>query len=103
MSADEQPPARQERTQGVTTERIVVGHSTQEEVMELLGVPDSLHRTGEREIWTYEESMYEVESGSGYFTVLRDGGGAAARPRMLIVCFNERDIVSDYRVDSARR
>lgn len=94
-------------TQGNIQMNLVVGTTTKAEVLENFGSPNITTRDGAgREVWTYQRSAQISQSSnkSGYWTVLLLGGSgdssgfeSSSRMITLIIKFDEKDIVSDFR------
>ena len=94
-------------THGQVQMRLVVGETTQAEVIEHFGAPNVTSRTGEgTERWTYQRAAQVRQSGvrEGGWTILFAGQSgasaqAASSSRMitLIIDFDERGVVSDFR------
>lgn len=86
---------------------IVKNETTQAEVIEVFGPPDLVTHRDDVQIWTYDKIRYDIEQSQGYFTVLIAGGGgsrtrSSSTSTMLIVYFNQNDIVTDYRMHLSR-
>jgi len=102
------PPATQSNlTPGMAKKFIVKGKTTQAEVTEIFGPPDLVTHKDQMEMWTYDKIRYDVESSSGYLTVILAGFGGArttssSTSTMLIIYFGEKDIVKDYRMQVTR-
>lgn len=96
-----------ELTQGNVQLHVQVGRTTKAEILENFGAPNITTRDGSgREVWTYQRSGQASQSGNrtGYWTILfagQSGGtsGFESTSRMitLIIKFNSRDVVSDFR------
>lgn len=101
------PATESNLTAGMAKKTIVQGKTTQAEVMEVFGPPDLLtHRDG-LQIWTYDKIRYDIQSSSGYFTVLIAGAGSgrstsSSTSTMLIIYFDDKDVVRDYRLNVTR-
>ncbi|MHC4992851.1 MAG: hypothetical protein ACYTGC_17910 [Planctomycetota bacterium] len=96
---------RSELTPGGVKRNIVKGETTQAECLEVFGPPDLVtHRDG-MQIWTYDKTSYDYQKESGYFTVILYGVGgdrirSSSKSTMLILYFDEADIVQDYRLSA---
>lgn len=94
-------------TAGMAKGTITKGETTQAEVMEVFGPPDLVTHRDDLQIWTYDKISYNVESRRGYLNVLI-AGQTRARSRssststMLILYFDDQDIVQDYRLSVTR-
>ncbi|MCB4743459.1 MAG: hypothetical protein LGB07_01000 [Sulfurovum sp.] len=86
---------------------LVTGKTTKAEVLENFGSPNITTRDGGgREVWTYQRTaqVSQSSSQSGYWTIILAGqsgnaSGFESSSRMitLIIKFNSRDIVTDFR------
>lgn len=94
-------------TQGNVQMNLKVGETTKNEVLEVFGAPNITTRdaTGS-EVWTYQRHarVSQSSASSNYWTVLLVGGGQSAagfsetsRTMTLIIKFDGRDVVSDFR------
>lgn len=94
-------------TPGMTKSYIHRGKTTQTEVLEIFGPPDLVtHREG-KDVWTYDKISHEVSTAGGYLTILFAGvaGGErveSSKSVMLIIYFDENDIVIDYKLSAAK-
>lgn len=96
-----------ELTQGNVQLHVQVGRTTKAEILDNFGAPNITTRDGSgREVWTYQRSGQASQSGSrsGYWTILfagQSGGNSgfesSSRMMTLIIKFNSRDVVSDFR------
>jgi len=94
-------------TQGNVQMSIKVGTTTKSEIIESFGSPNITTRDGSgKEVWTYQRSAQIAQSSSksGYWTILLAGqsGGSSgfessSRMITLIIKFNEKDIVADFK------
>ncbi|MCB4776044.1 MAG: hypothetical protein LGB73_04630 [Sulfurovum sp.] len=94
-------------TQGNIQMNLVTGKTTKAEVLENFGSPNITTRDGGgREVWTYQRTaqVSQSSSQSGYWTIILAGqsgnaSGFESSSRMitLIIKFNSRDIVTDFR------
>jgi len=94
-------------TQGNVQMSIKVGTTTKAEIIESFGSPNITTRDGSgKEVWTYQRSAQIAQSSSksGYWTILLAGqsGGSSgfessSRMITLIIKFNEKDIVADFK------
>ncbi|MHC4652863.1 MAG: hypothetical protein ACYTES_18640 [Planctomycetota bacterium] len=89
------------------TVTIVKGETTQAECLEVFGPPDLVtHRDG-MQIWTYDKTSYDYEKGGSYFTVILYGISgdhvrSSSKSTMLILYFDDADIVQDYRLSAVK-
>ncbi|MCB4747126.1 MAG: hypothetical protein LGB54_00825 [Sulfurovum sp.] len=94
-------------TQGNIQMNLVTGKTTKAEVLENFGSPNITTRDGGGcEVWTYQRTaqVSQSSSQSGYWTIILAGqsgnaSGFESSSRMitLIIKFNSRDIVTDFR------
>ena len=94
-------------TQGNVQMSIKVGTTTKAEIIESFGSPNITTRDGSgKEVWTYQRSAQIAQSSSksGYWTILlagqsRGSSGFESSSRMitLIIKFDEKDIVADFK------
>lgn len=104
---DSQPASQSNLTPGMAKRTMVKGQTTQAEVLEVFGPPDLVtHRDG-LEIWTYDKTRYDVQSSGGYFTILIAGAASqrvtsSSVSTMLIVYFDENDVMRDYRLNTVK-
>ena len=94
-------------TAGMAKKTIVKGQTTQAEIMETFGPPDLLTHKDDMQIWTYDKIRYDIQSSEGYLTVLIAGvaGGStrwSSTSTMLIIYFDSKDVVKDYRLSVTR-
>ena len=103
-TAETQPSAL---TPGTVKRTIVKGETTQAECLEVFGPPDLVtHRDG-MQIWTYDKTSYDYEKSGSYFTVILYGVGgdrvrSSSKSTMLILYFDDADIVQDYRLSAVK-
>lgn len=103
------PPTATESnlTAGMAKRTITKGTTGQAEILEVFGPPDLVTHRDDMQIWTYDKIRYDVQSSSGYFTVLVAGssGGrstSSSTSTMLILYFDKNDVVQDYRMSVTR-
>jgi outer membrane protein assembly factor BamE (lipoprotein component of BamABCDE complex) len=94
-------------TAGMVKKTVAKGETTQTEVLEIFGPPDLLTYKDGNEVWTYDKTTYDIERTSGYFTVLLAGGDrkhvrSSSRSTMVIIYFDENDVVRDFRLSVVR-
>jgi hypothetical protein len=92
-------------TPGAVKMNVVPGETTQTQVLEAFGPPDVLTHKDGHDVWTYDKTTYDFETHGSYFTVLIAGtssqsGRSSSRSTMLILYFDDKDVVSDYRLSS---
>jgi hypothetical protein len=94
-------------TPGTVKRTIVKGETSQADCLEVFGPPDLVtHRDG-MQIWTYDKTSYEYEKSGSYFTVILYGVSgdrirSSSKSTMLILYFDDADIVQDYRLSAVK-
>ena len=106
-SKEKDPAERSNLTAGMAKKTIVKGQTTESEVLEVFGPPDLVTHRDNLQIWTYDKLRYDVENSGGYLTIgLAGVGGGGSKSSststMLIIYFDERDVVRDYRMNVTR-
>lgn len=86
---------------------LITGKTTKAEVLEKFGSPNITTRDGAgREVWSYQRAAQVAQSSSksNYWTIIFAGGSnnaggfeSTSRMMTLIIKFNSKDIVSDFR------
>lgn len=105
-------------TPGSAKKNIQVGCTTQAEVIEVFGSPNIITRNDQGEVWVYDKISNRSTSaafgigggggaGSGGGGGGLAGGGFGSSERsettvMLIIYFNDQDIVRDYRIKQTK-
>lgn len=94
-------------TQGNVQLNLQVGVTTKAEVLEKFGSPNITTRDGGgQEVWSFQRmaTVSQSSSSSSYWTILLAGGSRSAegfsqssRTMTLIIKFDNRDVVSDFR------
>ncbi len=94
-------------TQGNVQMNLIVGQTSKAEVLKHFGAPNITTRDGAgREVWTYQRAAQISQSSnqSGYWTIILAGqssrsSGFESSSSMitLIIKFDEKDVVSDFR------
>lgn len=94
-------------TQGNVQMNLAVGKTTKAEVLETFGSPNITTRDGAgREVWTYQRAAQATQSSSqeGYWTIILAGQSKSAagfetssRMITLIIKFDDKDVVTDFR------
>ncbi len=94
-------------TAGEVKRQIVKNETTQAEILEYFGSPNltSINRDGE-EVWSYNKMRYETMRGSEGFSLILIGGSKAVSAATtksfdLIITFDSKDVVKDYKVIQA--
>lgn len=98
-------------TQGNVQLNLQVGETSKAEVLEKFGSPNITTRDASgSEVWSYQRhaTVAQSSSSSNFWTILLAGGGSSAsgfsqsmRTMTLIIKFDEKDIVSDFRSRSS--
>lgn len=93
-------------TSGNVSMNLVVGQTTQAQVLEVFGAPNIVTMDGERNtVWSYQRhaTVTQASGGSNYWTVVLLGGGQYAegfqetqRTITLIIKFDKNNVVSDF-------
>ena len=83
------------------------GKTSQAEVQEAFGTPDLVTHKDGQEIWTYDKTTYEYERRSDYATAIFFGQSgdrvrSNSKSTLLMVYFNDKDIVTDYRLSAIK-
>ena len=94
-------------TAGIAKKTITKDQTTQAEVMEVFGPPDLVTHKDDMQVWTYDKIRYDIQSSGSYFTVLLYGTEnsklkSSSTSTMLIIYFDNQDIVRDYRLNVTR-
>ena len=87
--------------------KIVKGQTKQSEIMEVFGPPDLVTHKKDLQVWTYDKIRYDIHQSDTYWTVLLGGASdtymkSGSTSTMLIIYFNNDDIVQDYRMNVTR-
>jgi len=100
----ERPTTESNLTPGMAKSTIVKGQTTQAEVMEVFGPPDLVTHKDDMQIWTYDKIAYDFEETEGMVTLFRQGRRtrSTSTSTMLIVYFDEQDVVRDYRMSTIK-
>ena len=96
-----------ELTQGMVQMNVEVGKTTKTDILETFGAPNITTRdsTGD-EVWTYQRQAQTNQSSSqsGYWTIILAGKTSEAsgfetssRMMTLIIKFDKKDIVTDFK------
>ncbi len=94
-------------TPGSVKINIVKGQTTQTQILEAFGPPDLVTHKDGQDVWTYDKTTYDYHHQWGYLTVLFAGTGgdrvrSSSRSTMLIIYFDARDTVTDYRLSALK-
>ncbi|MHC4548167.1 MAG: hypothetical protein ACYTEZ_05255 [Planctomycetota bacterium] len=115
----EPPPSESNLTPGMAKRHILKDRTTQAEIMEIFGPPDLVTHKDDLQVWTYDKIRYDIERTSGGLAVVVGGGGggvgagggghysksrtrSSSTSTMLIIYFDAKDIVRDYRMQVTR-
>tara|TARA_Y100001970_G_C13763996_1_gene617171 strand:+ start:258 stop:650 length:393 start_codon:yes stop_codon:yes gene_type:complete len=88
-------------TAGMISLKIKKGETLQSDILEVFGPPDQTTHKGNMKVWTYDKISYSVRSdagGLGFYSASSTRSQSVST--LLILYFNESDIVVDYRFDS---
>ena len=96
-----------ELTQGMVQMNLEVGKTTKADVLETFGAPNITTRDSSgNEVWTYQRQaqVSQSSSSSGFIFVIIAGKSAEAsgfetssKMMTLIIKFNEKDVVTDFK------
>ena len=96
-----------ELTQGMVQMNLEVGKTTKAEVVETFGAPNITTRDGDgNEVWTYQRQaqVNQSSSNSGFIFVIiagksssTSGFESSSRMMTLIIKFDNKDIVADFK------
>src|SRR5262245_37328259 len=83
------------------------GKTSQAEVQEAFGTPDLVTNKDGQEIWTYDKTTYDYERRSDYATAIFIGQSgdrvrSSSKSTLLMVYFDSKDIVVDYRLSAIK-
>jgi outer membrane protein assembly factor BamE (lipoprotein component of BamABCDE complex) len=104
---DPTPAQKSALTPGGVKLNLVKGQTTQAQVLEAFGTPDLVTHNGDQWIWTYDKTSYEYERRSDYATAIFVGQSgdrvrSSSKSTLLIVYFNDKDIVTDFRMSAIK-
>ncbi len=90
-------------TSGMTKKYIKPGVTTQQEVLEIFGPPNLITSNNGRDVWTYDKMSRNFSDSGGYLTIFLAGWSghrsqSSSRSAMLMVYFDDHDVVKDYRL-----
>ena len=91
-------------TPGEVKRQITKGETTQAEILSVFGSPNLVTQNKEgKEVWAYNRMSYETFSGGEGATLILIGGSKAVTTATtksfdLILTFDEKDVVEDYKV-----
>ncbi len=98
-----QPATESNLTAGMVTLTIEKGQTDQATVLEVFGPPDQVTHRDDKQIWTYDKVRYRTRVSAGtlifYEAASRTSESVST---LLILYFNDDDIVYDYRLDTYR-
>jgi outer membrane protein assembly factor BamE (lipoprotein component of BamABCDE complex) len=83
------------------------GKTKQQDVLNAFGTPDLVTHKDGQDIWTYDKTSYDYEKRSDYATLILIGQGgdrvrSSSHSTMLIVYFDQRETVTDYRLSAIK-
>lgn len=92
---------------GAVKMKIVKGQTSQTQIIEAFGTPDLVTHKDGQDVWTYDKTTYDYQKESNYLTVIFAGAGgdrvrSSSRSTLLIIYFDDRDLVSDYRLSALK-
>ena len=101
------PAQKSSLTPGGVKLTLTKGQTTQVEVQEAFGTPDLVTHKDGQEIWTYDKTTYEYDRRSDYATLILIGQSgdrvrSSSKSTLLIVYFNDKDVVTDYRLSAIK-
>jgi len=104
---DDIPTKQAALTPGGVKLNLVKDQTSQAEVQEAFGPPDLVTHKDGQQIWTYDKTNFDWEKRSDYATLILIGQGgdrvrSSSRSTLLIVYFNDKDIVTDYRLSAIK-
>lgn len=94
-------------TTGEAKKNIIKGQTTQSEIMQVFGSPNLVTRNSDgEEVWSYNRMSYDSNSSASSSWFILFGGSNAtsstgSKSFDLIITFDDRDVVSDYKVIAA--
>lgn len=105
------PEQKSNLTVGIIKKEIIKGKTTQSEIMELFGAPNIITTNSKgNEVWNYSKSSYQsgaTNKSSGWSLILAGGSknsvlsNSSTASLDLIIIFNSKEIVEDYKVISS--
>lgn len=106
-----EPEQKSNLTVGMIKTKIIEGKTTQDEVLKLFGAPNIITTNSEgKEVWNYNKSSYQsaAQGKSSGWTLLLAGNSkssvlatSSTASMDLIITFNKKNIVENYKVISA--
>jgi hypothetical protein len=101
------PGQKSALTPGGVKLTLTKGQTTQAQVLEAFGTPDLVTHNGDQWIWTYDKTSYEYDRRSDYATAIFVGQSgdhvrSSSKSTLLIVYFNDKDIVTDFRMSAIK-
>jgi outer membrane protein assembly factor BamE (lipoprotein component of BamABCDE complex) len=106
-------------TPGMVKKQVIVGKTDQAEIMEIFGPPDLITKKGDYEMWGYDKISREAAYTA--FGMGVGGGGAvgagglgglagfgtgygtqSTKTIFLLIYFDQKNIVSDYKLSATR-
>lgn len=106
-----EPEQKSNLTVGMIKTKIIEGKTTQDEVLKLFGAPNIITTNSEgKEVWNYNKSSYQsgAQGKSSGWSLLLAGNSkssvlstSSTASMDLIITFNKKNIVENYKVISA--
>ena len=106
-ATEPEPRENPDLTQGNVQLHIVVGETTKADVLEVFGAPNITTRDASgRETWSYQRAATVNTSSNTGFWVIFVGGNttgfeSSSRMMTLIIKFDEKDVVADFKSRSS--
>jgi hypothetical protein len=104
---ENEPVQKSNLTAGTVKKEIIKNKTNQAQVMQLFGSPNLMTMDGDgNEVWNYNKMSYTTTEGYDGGSLIFWGGSRAMRSSTtqsfdLIIVFDKKNIVKDYRVISA--
>ena len=106
--AQNQPVQKSNLTAGTVKKEIIKNKTTQAEIIQLFGSPNLMTMDSDgNEVWNYNRMSYSTTTSSDDVLILWGWGGSRSMRSSttqsfdLIIVFDKRNVVRDYRVISA--
>jgi len=102
-----QPVQKSNLTAGTVKKEIIKGKTMQSDVLQLFGSPNLMTMDSDgNEVWNYNRMSYTITTGSEGGSLIFWSGSRAMRSSTtqsfdLIIVFDKKNVVRDYRVISA--
>ncbi|MBS0189721.1 MAG: hypothetical protein U0573_08430 [Phycisphaerales bacterium] len=104
---EEAPSKQAALTPGGVKLNLVKGQTTQAQVQEVFGPPDLVTHKDNQQIWTWDKTTFDWEKRSDYATLILIGQGgdrvrSSSKSTLLIVYFDDKDVVTDYKFNTVK-